>query len=230
MRARRLNGKIVLLAVVGLALAVGVGRLAVPHCTSPSDAATTGANTTAPIPPTSAATPSGSSPRHGLLDGLGDDVETLGEDDYADTFAGLVETPGGRLVIYTTTPNDPTFRRAVAEFNTEHLPVRFVRARFSLNQLNALEDGLSNHWRQLKLDGVNWVAGWPAPPYDAIYVTLQRPTNQDLRRLSTSGLVPADLTPVTRSNYIAAAGAAVSSAVGPNYRILPKYGQPMTPV
>lgn len=220
MTTRRLRGKIILVATVaGLALAAGLGHLIAPHLTTPSVAAPAGPNTTAPAPQSGGTPPAYSSPLPNL-------IANIGEKKYPNTFSGTYITDDGRLVVCTTT-NDTTFKQAVAKLNTEHLPVRFVRAKLSYHQLNTAADAMTNHMQQLLHDGVNLDAWYPTAPYDAIYVTLDQPTNRDLQRLSTSGLVPQNLTPVTQSNYKAAASAAIASDLSPNYKVKPAYGEPI---
>lgn len=226
MSGRYRRAKIALLAVIGLALVLCVGRLAGSHWTTPSAAVTTGPQASAPTPEGSTREPSDSStppPPPPPFESL---AISLGENQYPNTYAGTSLGPGDRLVIYTTFPN-ATFRAAIAKLNTEHRPVRFAPAQLSFNQLNTISSALDKHREQLTGDGINLALWAPHAPYDAIYVWLLRPTNEDLQRLSTSGLVPPDLSPVTRSNYRAAAGAAIESTVGPNYRIQPAYGQPI---
>lgn len=218
MKARRLNGKVVVLAVVGVALAVGLGRLAVPHWRSPSAAATTGPGT--PAQPSPARTSRDS----GLVEALGSKVVWLGEKKYPSTYAGAYITPSDRsVVIYTTTPDDLTFKRAVAKLNTGNEPVRILRSAFSYKQLEADTVRLAHQSKRLQNDGITPTVWGPDRPYDAVYVHVQRPSDQDLQRLSASGLVPASVTPVTRANYTAAANAAIASAVGPHYKVLPTY-------
>lgn len=217
MSRRRLRGKIVLLVVVVLALAIGVGRLTGPH------GLTAGGVRTPPPPP-------GPSPTGALASELPGLVEDMGEDQYPNTFSGTVIASDDRFVIYTTSPNDRKFRAAVANLNTGHLPVYYVRAKFSYNQLQTVEGALANHLNQLTDDGVNPSSWGPDVPFDAVYITLVRPSNEDLLALSASGLVPVGLTPVTRSNYLAAATAAIRSVAGPNYKVEPTFGGPVIAV
>lgn len=93
--------------------------------------------------------------------------------------------------------------------------------------MDAAANLLTSRSGRLARDGFNPVVWGPDVPYDAVYVSLLRPTNRDLKRLSASGVLPPDLTPVTRSNYIAAARAAIASVVGPNYKVRTTYGQPI---
>lgn len=153
-------------------------------------------------------------------------VETLGEQQFPDTFAGAVLSPDGVVTIYATL-HDHALTAAVAKINKSSDRVDFVTSRFSFSKLTGLTGDLAKHAGRLQHDGVTLSAWGPDVPFDAVYVTLLRPTRNDLQRLSASGLVPASLIPVTRADYIAAAGAALVATVGPDYKIRPGFGDPI---
>lgn len=152
-------------------------------------------------------------------------VETLGEQQFPDTFAGAVLSPDGVVTVYAKA-HDRGLKAAVAAINPKADPVNFVASKFSLNELDALTGELARHADRLQGNGVSLSEWSPDAPFDAVYVTLLRPSNKDLRRLSRSGLVPASLT-VTRANYVAAASAAISTVVGPDYKVRPAFGDPI---
>lgn len=153
-------------------------------------------------------------------------VETLGEQQFPDTFAGAVLSPDGVVTVYAKA-HDRGLKAAVPAINPKADPVKFVESKFSFTELDALTSELARHADQLQGNGVSLSEWSPDAPFDAVYVTLLRPSNKDLRRLSRSGLVPASLTPVTRANYVAAASAAISMVVGPDYKVRPAFGDPI---
>lgn len=216
---------IAILAVAALPAAVGIGRAVDLRMAGPTIIAAPAPAATAsvPEPPPPTTSSAGDPPGTDSLE----QAAGLGEDKYGDTFAAMVEQPHGSFIIYTTTPGNRAFRAAVANFNTKHLPVRFVKSKFSYNQLQAIQNAL---WRQLKplaRDGVELVESGPEQPYNSIDVELLRPTPTDLARIEASSLVPTNLTPVTKANYLDAARAVVAVVAGPDYTIDRAYGTPI---
>jgi hypothetical protein len=124
----------------------------------------------------------------------------------------------GVVTVYAKSP-DHALVQAIANINPKADPVKFVTSTFSYNQLQGLVADLGKHADKLQRAGVSLSEWGPEPPFDAVYISVQRPTNDDLRRLSSSSLIPTSLIPVTRANYIEAASAAISTAAGPNYRV-----------
>lgn len=159
------------------------------------------------------------------VDSFASSVETLGVERFPDIFASGIVNHDGGVTVYANASSS-ALTAAVADVNPTAIPVTFMRSKFSHAQLDKLNQELAIHAEQLLRHGVRLNASGPQPPYDAVYVTVLQPADKDLAELSASGLVPAALIPVTPANYVDAVSAAISAAVGPNYKVHHTYGSP----
>ena len=151
-------------------------------------------------------------------------VETLGADHYANSFAGAVLTPTGIIKVYALPASDGALIRAINTINRSRYPVEVLAARRSYNQLNALIVKLIAANNAIKTHGVTLSQAAPDPASGAIMVSVVQPTASEIAKLSADPRVRARLgAAITASNYRAAVSALLQSELGQGFTVESRY-------
>jgi hypothetical protein len=157
-------------------------------------------------------------------------VETLGAEQYADSFAGAVLTPNGVTEVHVLPASDGGLISAIQAMNPSGYPVKVLAASRSYNQLNALSVKLIAAASSLGAHGVTLARSAPDPSTGSIQVTLEAPASSAVAALSA---VPAAQKAVggavTSANYNAAASALLSSDLGPGFTVESQYSRTAIP-
>ncbi len=139
-------------------------------------------------------------------------VETLGETQYANSFAGAVLEPSGQLTIYANPDTDTALVAAVNQLNTGGFAVQYERATLSYNDLDAKTNALAAVQQQLSSDGVQLVQANPDPASDTVDVSVAAPSPP----------------PSSQADYLSHVASLIKSHVGDGYTVDPTYGTPAT--
>ena len=149
-----------------------------------------------------------------------DQVQTLGQNSYPNSFAGAELNAQGQVIVYAVASDDTALLSDIAALNQDRYPVVISPTSLSYNQLDTLNNEITANVPQLATDGVQIESSAPDPASGTVTVTLMQPGIQ-----ATSALAQTIGTPVSSSNYIASATTLLTERFT-DVSIDPVYGSP----
>ncbi len=183
MTRRRIHVQIV------MSLALGAAALAVPLASASAASPTPSSTKT---PPAGGAAPDGDP----AVVAFSSQVETIGEEQYPDSFAGAVLTPSGVTDVYALVASDSGLVSAINAANTSGFPVTVIGVSRSWSQLEAVNSALLQAHSSLQSQGIDLAEFGPDPASNSVVATVANPTNGDV-----SALAAAVGAQVSSSNY-----------------------------
>jgi hypothetical protein len=148
-------------------------------------------------------------------------IETLGVEQYPDSFAGAKLTPAGDTIVYISDPSDNAMISAINSLNTSNYPVEFVDVKRSYNQLDALNQQVAAATGQLASEGIVLTEQNPDPASGTIIVNYSPPDTVSFSKLASARGVS-----VTGASYAAGASSTLQAEFGSDVTL----GQEMAPM
>lgn len=167
------------------------------------------------------------------LEYFGGSVNVLGENSYADVFAGsLISECGSRLTIaiVPSAPDSRAFLNAVAALDTGNLPYTVRDVSRSWATLAELTNTLASvSWTEQKAAGLAIQGFGPDPSTDTVVVTLEAPAAQDLAAVdSEANELGLSHPAVTAATYPSLAAQVLTALYGGRFSVAPAYGAPLS--
>lgn len=143
------------------------------------------------------------------LNQFADQVQTLGQTSYPDSFAGAELTSSGQVLVYAVPSSDASLLAAIKSMNSDDFTVTVVPVGESWSELSGYTENLVNMADTLAADGLHIYMVVPNPATSAVDITLSQPTPGDLNALAAaSGLS------VTSDNFLSLADSFMTSTLG----------------
>jgi hypothetical protein len=147
-------------------------------------------------------------------------VETLGADNYPNSFAGATLTSAGITEVYAILASDAQLVRAINAINTAGYPVEIIGVGRSYNELNTTNAVLTAASGRLREEGIEVTQSWPDPAAGAVMVSIAEPNNSDIAALtSVKG------TRVTASDYMDTVSGLLKSEFGQGVTLQSQYSR-----
>lgn len=104
---------------------------------------------------------------------LADEINTIGESKFVDTYVGILPTSQNSLVVYVTYHN-ANFTHRIATLPHQNVTVTYKAARYSYHQLEALTMKIAHNTAGLARAGINLQSWAPDTTSDTVKVTLSK--------------------------------------------------------
>jgi hypothetical protein len=166
------------------------------------------------------------------LEYFGCSVNVLGENSYADVFAGSVISECGSRLTIAIVPDAPgsgAFLNAVAAQDTGHLAYIVRDVSRSWATLTELTNTLASvSWTEQHVLGLAIRGFGPDPSTDTVLVTLQSPTAQDLKAIdSEANELGVSHPAASTATYPTLAAQVLTALYGVGFSVAGAYGEPL---
>lgn len=113
-------------------------------------------------------------------------IQTLGVEQYPNSFAGAKLTAVGNTIVYISDPSNSAMISAINALNKSNYPVEFVDVPRSYNQLDALNQTIADSTGQLESEGINLTEQFPDPASGTITLNYQTPNAASFSKLASA--------------------------------------------
>ncbi|MFI5035587.1 MAG: hypothetical protein ACHQFZ_05225 [Acidimicrobiales bacterium] len=157
-------------------------------------------------------------------------VQTVGQQQYASSFAGAEYLPTGNVTIFVSNI-DPLFQQEVAILDTGNYQFSFVVVPLNVTQLQAKAVDVAKGFQRFQNFGLHPVEFNPDPATGQIDVWLSSPTSNDLSQLG-SALATASgngsaIPELTQETYLVAANQLIGGVFGGAVKLQSTFGKEM---
>lgn len=149
-------------------------------------------------------------------------VQSLGQFDYPDSFAGAVLTPAGVTDVYAVKAYDAALISAIEAINKTGYPINIIRVHRSYNQLNAINDALLKSNAHLQKIGIQLGVSSPDATSDSVVVSIREPGTAQIAALAS-----ATGARVTSSSYNGEVASVLTQMFGTGVTLQPNYASPV---